>query len=129
MNATTSLSSGLLCVRYRRLGDRLAHEIGTIDGDSFYPVLESIEGTPVDAWPASPPMQQIVEESIGASLSPVLLGVGLSGNGHWSIAIESQNASSLKFDVACRNRLSGSDRNIVSRPNGLSRMRLFLKSN
>ena len=64
MNATTSLSSGLLCVRYRRLGDRLAHEIGTIDGDSFYPVLESIEGTPVDAWPASPPMQQIVEESI-----------------------------------------------------------------
>jgi hypothetical protein len=103
MNGTTSLSSGLLCVRYRRLGDRLAHEIGTIDGDSFYPVLESIEGTPVDAWPVSPPMQQIVEESMGASLSPVLLGVGLSGNGHWSIAIESQNASSLKFDVACKN--------------------------
>ncbi len=103
MNRTASLSAGVLCVRYRRLGDRLAHEIGTLDGDSFYPVLESIEGTPADAWPVSPPMQQIVEESIGASLCPVLLGVGLSGNGHWSIAIESQYASSLKFDVACKN--------------------------
>jgi hypothetical protein len=103
MNRTASLSAGLLCVRYRRLDDRLAHEIGTLNGDSFYPVLESIEGTPADAWPASPPMQQIVEESIGASLSPVLLGVGLSGNGHWSIAIESQHASLLKFDVACKN--------------------------
>ena len=103
MSGTTSLSAGLLYVRYGRLGDRLAHEIGTIDGDSFHPVLESIEGTPADVWPPSPPMQQIVEESIGVSLSPVLLGVGLSGNGHWSIAIESQNASLLIFDVACKN--------------------------
>ena len=68
MSGTISLSAGSLCVRYHRTEDRLAHEIGIVAGDSFYPVLESIEGTPADSWPTSPPIQQIVEEIIGTNL-------------------------------------------------------------
>lgn len=99
----SSLSAGALSVRYRKHDDRLSHVIGIADGDAFFSLLESIEGSATDPWPASPPMQQIVEEDLGLASGPVLLGVGLSGNGHWSIAVESQPNSLLKFDVACKN--------------------------
>lgn len=48
-------------------------------------------------------MQQIVEECFTPGAPPVLLGVGLSGNGHWSIAVETLDSKRLKFDVACKN--------------------------
>lgn len=96
------LSAGALTVRYSKLGDRLSHTIGIQDGDSYLPLLESIEGSPEEPWPASPPMQQMVAESFTPGASPVLLGVGLSGNGHWSAAIETLNSRILKFDIACK---------------------------
>ena len=100
------LSAGALTVRYSKLGDRLSHTIGIQDGDSYLPLLESIEGSPEEPWPASPPMQQMVAESFTPGASPVLLGVGLSGNGHWSTAIETQHSRLLKFDIACKNSKS-----------------------
>ncbi len=51
-------------------------------------------------------MQQMVEECFKPGASPVLLGVGMSGNGHWSTAIESTNDQQLKFDIACKNSKS-----------------------
>ena len=99
----TTLSAGMLSVQYSKLRDRLSHTIGIFIDDSYLPLLESIEGSETEPWPASPPMQQIVEECFTPGASPVLLGVGLSGNGHWSIAVETLDSKRLKFDVACKN--------------------------
>ncbi len=98
-----SLSAGTLTVRYTKWQDRLCHTIGIVYEDVFVPFLESVEGNADEPWPTSPPMQQMVEESFSPSANPVLLGVGLSGNGHWSTAIETQLAHGLKFDIACKN--------------------------
>jgi hypothetical protein len=98
-----SLSAGMLDVRYSKLPDRLSHTIGFQIGFSYMPLLESIEGSQEEPWPTSPPMQQVVEECFTPSKAPVLLGVGLSGNGHWSMAVETPDSDRLKFDVACKN--------------------------
>ena len=103
-----SLSSGELTVRYFKLGDRVAHAIGLVRDDAFVPILESIEGSELEPWPVSPPMQEMVEESFTPDASPVLLGVGLSGNGHWSTAVEAKDGPLLKFDIACKNSKSSS---------------------
>ncbi len=102
MKRCVSLAAGPLSVRFQSVDDRLTHSIGVLSGEVFIPFLESIEGSSSDAWPQSPPMQQMVEEHIGSSNQPVLFGVGLSGNGHWSMAIESHSESVLKFDIACK---------------------------
>jgi hypothetical protein len=99
----TRLDAGTLVVCYMRAADRLSHTIGYQRKDRFVPILESIEGTADQAWPPSPPMQQMVREEIGANRAAVLLGVGLSGNGHWSCAVESEQTPALKFDIACKN--------------------------
>jgi hypothetical protein len=112
MSAAASLSIGSLRLEFLRYQDRLGHVVGLSEEGRFIKVLESIEGDSSEAWPGSPPMQQIVEEQIGPNHSRVLLGVGLSGHGHWSMAVDCprvQNASSqatnsevLQLDVACK---------------------------
>jgi hypothetical protein len=100
-------------VEYVRSNDRFAHRILMRSEDRWLPVLESVEGTAADAWPQSPPWQQIVQESVGPDGEDVLLGVGLSGNGHWSIAIDRKHVNGsegskiqsqlgLHFDIACK---------------------------
>ena len=100
-------------VEHVRSNDRFAHRILIRCEDRWLPVLESVEGTAADAWPQSPPWQQIVQESVGPNGQDVLLGVGLSGNGHWSIAIDRkyvtgsesstlQSQRGLHFDIACK---------------------------
>ena len=112
--SVAELPAGLISIRFIKSGDRLAHCIGlqtSSDGSGsggFLPVLESIEGDAQEAWPASPPMQQIVQEPIGLNSAPVLLGVGLSGNGHWSSAVEETSTGSLKLDIACKSSKSAS---------------------
>ena len=102
------LSIGALSVRYSKIQDRLSHTIGLVSGNTYLPFLESIEGSEQQPWPESPPMQQVVEECFTPETSPVLLGVGMSGNGHWSTAIESQQDQQLKFDIACKNSKNAS---------------------
>ena len=104
-----SLTAGMLSVRYSKLADRLTHTIGMILGDTYIPFLEAVEGSAKDPWPPSPPMQQMVQESFTPDASPVLLGVGLSGNGHWSSAIETKVSRGLKFDIACKNSKSSTE--------------------
>ena len=103
-----ALSAGELTVRYFKVGDRLAHAIGIAIGETFMPILESVEGNEHEPWPVSPPMQEMVQESFAPNSSPVLLGVGLSGNGHWSTAVEAKSGRQLKFDIACKNSKSAS---------------------
>ncbi len=95
---------GSLCVQSYRDNDRIAHRIGWIlDDGQFYEALRSVEGTNAEDWPMSPPVQQLVQETIHRNAPPVLLGVGMSGTGHWSAAIESKAPASILFDIACRN--------------------------
>jgi hypothetical protein len=65
--------------------------------------LASVEGSPEEEWPASPPFQALeVAERTGR---PVALLVGMAGKSHWSASVElDPRARSLRFDVACRVR-------------------------
>ena len=66
----------------------------------------SIEGDAADAWPSSPPLQQLSLEEINGS--KVILGVGAAGQGHWSISVEidhqNEGADAFKFELACRSK-------------------------
>jgi hypothetical protein len=106
MNRCVSLSAGPLMVQFQPFGDRLSHTIGMHNGNKMTSILESIEGSSADAWPVSPPMQQMVSESVGNENAPVLFGVGLSGNGHWSMAIDTREDRWLNLDIACKNSKS-----------------------
>ena len=96
------LQADELKVEFEKVGDRFSHKISLKHDGSWSVVLESIEGTDEDKWPASPPLQQIVAEPIGKDGRTVLLGVGLSGTGHWSISVDENEAGGLFMDIACR---------------------------
>lgn len=91
-------------------GDRWVHSIYLKVQDEQISLLHSIDGTDQDPWPPSPPWQQIVQERLNDSSLPrdVLLGVGQSGSGHWSLVVEElsreSSRSMIRFDTACRAR-------------------------
>ena len=51
--------------------------------DASEPSLTSVESSSADAWPTSPPLQQIHQQSF-ADGREVVFGVGMAGRGHWS---------------------------------------------
>ena len=71
-------------------------------------LLRSMEGTPSDDFPPSPPLQQMHLQEINGT--PVLLAVGMAGRGHWSASIlmskmkpndaENSGLNSLVFQYA-----------------------------
>ncbi len=77
----------------------------TSDADAGQPkrdVLSSVEGTRTEAWPASPPLQDLNFHDTPDGL-PVALAVGMAGKSHWSVSWEaSQSGATLVCDVACR---------------------------
>ena len=96
------LQAGALKLEFEKIGDRFGHKLLFDCGSKWSVVLESIEGTDQERWPASPPLQQIVAEPIGKDGRTVLLGVGLSGTGHWSISVDENDVGGLVSDIACR---------------------------
>lgn len=89
-------------VEFERLADRFGHVISLLQGASATPLLRSREGTGAEAWPASPPLQQLSIERREPARSVALL-VGMAGASHWSASVESFPAErTLVFDVACR---------------------------
>lgn len=92
-------------LQFARQQDRFAHQliIRSHDKPKARVLLSSLEGDSQQDWPASPPLQEIhLQEIDGRN---VVMGVGMAGSAHWSIACESQtNDSSPKFvfDLACR---------------------------
>jgi len=111
MHSTTAtqerfLEAGDLRVRFTWHLDRYAHEISRRAGGDWQPLLVSVEGSPQDDWPASPPFQSlhIEERDDGRTLA---LLVGMAGKSHWSASIEIEGPSPaasacVSFDVACR---------------------------
>jgi hypothetical protein len=96
------LQAGDLKVAFFKLCDRFSHRVLVKHDENWSVVLESIEGSDQESWPASPPFQQIVGEPIGKDGRMVLLGVGLSGTGHWSVSVDENDSGAIVFDVACR---------------------------
>lgn len=98
------LEAGELRVHFTWQHDRFAHEISVLHEGSWQPALASVEGTPHDDWPPSPPFQSlhIEEREDGRTLA---LLVGMAGKSHWSASVEiDADSSSVVFDVACRLR-------------------------
>jgi hypothetical protein len=97
------LEAAGLRVRFFRHADRYAHEIWLCDNGRWRPALASIEGTPEEDWPASPPFQSLdVEQREGR---PLALLVGMAGASHWSASVQIDPLEPcLHFDVAARVR-------------------------
>jgi hypothetical protein len=97
-------SAGLvLRVRFTRERDRYAHAILAVEPcGREHLLLESVEGTPDDEFPRSPPLQSLSIEELAPGRRAALL-VGMAGGSHWSASIEAvPGHAALIFDVACR---------------------------
>ena len=98
----TSKDGARLLVQCVWIKDRFQHSLFFEDevGERTL-LLSSIEGTDVDDWPPSPPLQEIMESE--SKDGACLLGVGMAGKSHWSVAIEaSRNEPKMTWDTACR---------------------------
>jgi hypothetical protein len=111
--AKSSADAGALQLEIVRRGDRFAHLISLVGaGGETIPLLESVEGTPADAAPPSPPLQSVSIETLPDGRRAALL-VGMAGRSHWSASIEAvPGEAALIFDIACRS--SGGDSMLAS---------------
>jgi len=83
-------------------GDRYAHRIEQVIGNTTKLFAESFEGSDQDQWPASAPLQQLSIEGRPDNRQVALL-VGMAGQSHWSASVTaSGNDRSLLFEMACR---------------------------
>jgi hypothetical protein len=98
------LACDKLRVRFAFVADRYAHEVHLADGADWRPLLRSVEGSPLETWPASPALQSLHIENRADGRQVALL-VGMAGNSHWSASIELDPAAACaRFDIACRVR-------------------------
>jgi hypothetical protein len=106
LEALTPAGDGLRAIFFWRV-DRFAHRIERIESGATTPLLESLEGSDLDRWPPSPPLQQLTVESLPDGRAVALL-VGMAGASHWSMTVEREpDAAALVFDVACRVKEEG----------------------
>lgn len=103
---SSPLNGVLFGLRFSRLEDRYVHQVFASDTTTNEDLLliSSVDGSPDDAWPPSPPLQDVHQQSIGNL--PVIMAVGMAGGAHWSAAcsLEQPSSQSLRFhfDLACR---------------------------
>lgn len=91
-----------LRVSFTRSRDRFGHEVSALFSAQQVPLLASQEGTDVERWPASPPLQQLSVEHRRDG-QHVALAVGMAGNSHWSLSVQLQpERLAIEFDAACR---------------------------
>lgn len=86
------------------LPDRVGHRLWLREtpGTEERLLLESVEGTPAEAWPASPPLQDASFETRPDG-SQLLLLVGMAGRSHWSASFQLLPLEeTIEFDIACR---------------------------
>jgi hypothetical protein len=106
LDALDSAGNGLRVTFFWRV-DRYAHRIERIEGGVAVPLIDSIEGSDLDRWPSSPPLQQLSIENLPDGRTVALL-VGMAGSSHWSLTAERDaNDIALLFDVACRVKEEG----------------------
>lgn len=84
-------------------GDRIAHRLEVRDDatSGWTTAFTSLEGRADEAWPASPPFQQLHVEQ--RPTGPIVFLIGMAGRSHWSAAVEAAaDRRSIRFDVAVR---------------------------
>jgi len=96
------IPEGKLRVEYTFLIDRYCHRVDAITNGCRVPLLTSCEGDDSQAWPPSPPLQQLTYHQVAPGRC-VLLGVGMAGRSHWSISLAvNEGGAAYVWDVACR---------------------------
>jgi hypothetical protein len=91
-------------VRFRWSVDRWAHDILWRGPDGWILLFESVEGSSVSHWPASPPLVSLEIDDQRENTRTALL-VGMAGKCHWSLSVEFDRfAGRARFDAACRVR-------------------------
>jgi hypothetical protein len=97
-------------VAFFRVAHRFAHRIALVVDTGVQWVLASVEGDNRQAFPPSPPLQQLATE-VGIAGCPATLLLGMAGRNHWSVSVESHPADRrIRFDVACRARVADRER-------------------
>lgn len=96
------LEGGGLRVAFAWRGDRIGHQIEVSDRGRRVAVLESLEGSKLEDWPASPPLTELHRDERPDGKRRALL-IGSAGQSHWSAGIELDAvAGRVRFDIACR---------------------------
>jgi hypothetical protein len=99
---TGSRDGRRLRIDFERKIDRYQQALWLIAGEREVCVVTTVEGTGQQAWPPSPPLQQLHQHQTPAG-NLAVLGVGMAGTSHWSLAVEAgADQPSLCCDVACR---------------------------
>jgi hypothetical protein len=89
-------------IAFFRAADRVAHRVELTAAGSCQPLLESVEGSPEEIWPASPALQQFHLQR-GPDGRPLALLVGMSGRSHFSASVGlAGDGGSAVFEIACR---------------------------
>ena len=78
-----------IAIQFQWREDRFVQEVGYVVANEFFPVLRSVDGDGVLAWPPSPPLQNLHEQTVNGR--QVLMGLGAAGTTHWSAAFEASN--------------------------------------
>ena len=90
-----------LIVRMSFESDRFATELLLATPTHSLVLLQSVEGTSDQPWPANGPLQEVVPQKGDAG--DFLAGVGRGGKSHWSTIIAPmKDAAGIEFDFACR---------------------------
>ncbi len=105
-NDPIQLNASYLHLEFSRIADRFVHRLCWQTPDGLLAMLESVPGNSQQPWPSDPPLQQVVCESMGPGQIDVALGVGMSGQGHWSVAVEplASPKTGWRWDWACKIR-------------------------
>ena len=104
------LAADGVALRFSKLADRYAHCFVVEIGTTKVSILRAYLQDPNAPWPTDPAIQQLVVEPIGPPEHPdVVLGVGMSGHGHWSLAAQwvelpEPGRSAIQLDYACKQR-------------------------
>ena len=97
---TITLAQGRLV--FEPDGDRYAHLWEVVTSGGVRATLSSVEGGEVDAWPQSPPLQQVHLERTHSG-QEIVLAVGMAGRSHWSASFELlDDGAALRAEIACR---------------------------
>lgn len=86
-------------VSFEKIPDRFSHQI-ELKNPEKKTALVSEEGSSEQIWPPSPALQELHFES--RTESDVLLAVGMAGDSHYSLSVESNRINELRFQFACR---------------------------
>ena len=87
-----------------RAGDLFRTQFSLTREDKTVPLLRSVDAdrpTVNQAWPPSPPLQEVVLQS--NDRGDFLAGVGRAGKSHWSVIITPLTGEAgFEWDFACR---------------------------